>query len=136
MGVAWAVCVMGIGIDQWNTVAQSGAGLARNPAVSAARRLRVVIYEVGRPVAVFFFFQAEDGIRDVAVTGVQTCALPISCLTRDREGRFGAVSCPGHVVGGKRRPVAMGELGERLSLAEPIPRCAGEREHLDRKSVV
>src|SRR3989449_9402927 len=29
---------------------------------------------------VFFFFQAEDGIRDVAVTGVQTCALPISRL--------------------------------------------------------
>src|SRR2546422_11490255 len=28
----------------------------------------------------FFFFQAEDGIRDVAVTGVQTCALPISVL--------------------------------------------------------
>src|SRR6266550_8926184 len=28
-------------------------------------------------VLVFFFFQAEDGIRDVAVTGVQTCALPI-----------------------------------------------------------
>src|SRR2546429_82273 len=27
--------------------------------------------------SVFFFFQAEDGIRDVAVTGVQTCALPI-----------------------------------------------------------
>src|SRR2546429_1616482 len=26
---------------------------------------------------VCFFFQAEDGIRDVAVTGVQTCALPI-----------------------------------------------------------
>src|SRR3989449_877554 len=28
-------------------------------------------------LSVFFFFQAEDGIRDVAVTGVQTCALPI-----------------------------------------------------------
>src|SRR2546422_5631 len=28
-----------------------------------------------------FFFQAEDGIRDVAVTGVQTCALPISTVT-------------------------------------------------------
>src|SRR3712207_9520028 len=28
---------------------------------------------------VFFFFQAEDGIRDIGVTGVQTCALPISC---------------------------------------------------------
>ena len=25
----------------------------------------------------FFFFQAEDGIRDLIVTGVQTCALPI-----------------------------------------------------------
>src|SRR2546430_3822411 len=36
--------------------------------------------------AVFFFFQAEDGIRDLTVTGVQTCALPISIftnLTRD-----------------------------------------------------
>src|SRR5688500_19908122 len=28
-------------------------------------------------VSVFFFFQAEDGIRDYKVTGVQTCALPI-----------------------------------------------------------
>src|SRR5437667_7532412 len=28
---------------------------------------------------IFFFFQAEDGIRDRDVTGVQTCALPISC---------------------------------------------------------
>src|SRR2546430_8504254 len=27
--------------------------------------------------ALFFFFQAEDGIRDLTVTGVQTCALPI-----------------------------------------------------------
>src|SRR2546429_679572 len=31
----------------------------------------------------FFFFQAEDGIRDVAVTGVQTCALPISALAQN-----------------------------------------------------
>src|SRR5256885_13088266 len=29
-------------------------------------------------VYIFFFFQAEDGIRDYKVTGVQTCALPIS----------------------------------------------------------
>src|SRR5260370_22728558 len=28
-------------------------------------------------ICVFFFFQAEDGIRDSSVTGVQTCALPI-----------------------------------------------------------
>src|SRR2546422_8939655 len=33
----------------------------------------------------FFFFQAEDGIRDVAVTGVQTCALPISVRPRVRR---------------------------------------------------
>src|SRR5437588_3734404 len=32
-------------------------------------------------VCFFFFFQAEDGIRDHCVTGVQTCALPISCDT-------------------------------------------------------
>src|SRR5687768_17789956 len=35
----------------------------------------------------FFFFQAEDGIRDVAVTGVQTCALPISTFTTARTAR-------------------------------------------------
>src|SRR3712207_7278308 len=29
----------------------------------------------------FFFFQAEDGIRDIGVTGVQTCALPICAST-------------------------------------------------------
>src|SRR3712207_6942514 len=30
--------------------------------------------------SVYFFFQAEDGIRDIGVTGVQTCALPIFYL--------------------------------------------------------
>src|SRR2546426_8468850 len=33
----------------------------------------------------FFFFQAEDGIRDYKVTGVQTCALPISFFVRLAE---------------------------------------------------
>src|SRR2546427_10807475 len=37
----------------------------------------------------FFFFQAEDGIRDLTVTGVQTCALPISI---DIEGRVAGYS--------------------------------------------
>src|SRR3989454_1688481 len=37
--------------------------------------LSPVLYYV---ILVFFFFQAEDGIRDYKVTGVQTCALPIS----------------------------------------------------------
>src|SRR2546430_9813237 len=32
----------------------------------------------------FFFFQAEDGIRDLTVTGVQTCALPISARRETR----------------------------------------------------
>src|SRR6266540_5413897 len=38
----------------------------------------------------FFFFQAEDGIRDRDVTGVQTCALPISAARR-RPGQPGRV---------------------------------------------
>src|SRR5256886_11496460 len=33
----------------------------------------------------FFFFQAEDGIRDLTVTGVQTCALPISLRPERRR---------------------------------------------------
>src|SRR2546422_5569242 len=45
--------------------------------------MRVVLMVVG-----FFFFQAEDGIRDVAVTGVQTCALPISPLLDGCKGGF------------------------------------------------
>src|SRR5206468_2441277 len=35
----------------------------------------------------FFFFQAEDGIRDLIVTGVQTCALPISSAFAHAEHR-------------------------------------------------
>src|SRR2546421_4575634 len=43
----------------------------------------IVVFRVVRSVCYavylfFFFFQAEDGIRDLIVTGVQTCALPIS----------------------------------------------------------
>src|SRR6266511_6227667 len=47
---------------------------------------------------VFFFFQAEDGIRDFHVTGVQTCALPISprrsraVLSRGNNGWGNAAS--------------------------------------------
>src|SRR5207245_6912787 len=56
--------------------------------------------------ALCFFFQAEDGIRDATVTGVQTCALPI--LTAGTLGRdisvqggfewFGPVIALGHVT--------------------------------------
>src|SRR5690606_40001182 len=40
-----------------------------------------VVFVVG-----FFFFQAEDGIRDFHVTGVQTCALPISSVSAPGRG--------------------------------------------------
>src|SRR5256885_1358058 len=40
------------------------------------------ISPLGTQPAIFFFFQAEDGIRDYKVTGVQTCALPISHANR------------------------------------------------------
>src|SRR3989449_11754156 len=49
--------------------------LERSCRVTICCYRQTTAYEV-RPV-VPFFFQAEDGIRDVAVTGVQTCALPI-----------------------------------------------------------
>src|SRR6266496_4715964 len=63
----------------------------------------------------FFFFQAEDGIRDLYVTGVQTCALPIS---------------PRRAAGG-----GPGGRGRRLS--RPLDRGGGReppRDARDRKS--
>src|SRR5207247_4423416 len=41
---------------------------------------------------IVFFFQAEDGIRDPLVTGVQTCALPIFCGRNTRSGPTSASS--------------------------------------------
>src|SRR3712207_7741434 len=48
--------------------------------VPAYVNLNIVMYVVD------FFFQAEDGIRDIGVTGVQTCALPIWSSSRSRDG--------------------------------------------------
>src|SRR3989441_5200556 len=67
---------------------------------------------------VFFFFQAEDGIRDKLVTGVQTCALPISLLPYPHAHHAGlrarAVGRPDREIGGQRPgPGARGE-GLRL----------------------
>src|SRR5207253_5784740 len=56
----------------------------------------------------FFFFQAEDGIRDGHVTGVQTCALPIS------GGFF--ISCPAVEIDAERQgrlPILPTKLGNR-----------------------
>src|SRR2546422_2923411 len=54
----------------------------------------------------FFFFQAEDGIRDVAVTGVQTCALPISFALGQ-----GDESQPGEQIEGEQRAEQIGPVG-------------------------
>src|SRR5258708_2356561 len=55
----------------WGGVLCGGWGSA------ASCGLRIFVCRI-----VVFFFQAEDGIRDDLVTGVQTCALPISALRR------------------------------------------------------
>src|SRR3712207_2762663 len=47
--------------------------------------MELVVKAVKVWVCRFFFFQAEDGIRDIGVTGVQTCALPISLLARSPQ---------------------------------------------------
>src|SRR5688572_30894123 len=63
-----------------------------------------LVEDVSLQVYVFliFFFQAEDGIRDLTVTGVQTCALPISRATRGslEQDRHRAVPRPGPRPGG------------------------------------
>src|SRR2546422_375729 len=77
----------------------------------------------------FFFFQAEDGIRDVAVTGVQTCALPIyvwerpGLSKRDRSlvtvAALTAMSRSDQLAGHLERALANGvtreEIGELIT---------------------
>src|SRR5690606_29334217 len=48
-------------------------------------------------VLCFFFFQAEDGIRDFHVTGVQTCALPIAVVSY-RVKSFSLFSFPSSTI--------------------------------------
>src|SRR6202521_1969766 len=55
-------------------------------------------YELSGFSAFFFFFQAEDGIRDSEVTGVQTCALPILRIAGHHD-RHGAVGCASGTAG-------------------------------------
>src|SRR5215813_14727468 len=52
----------------------------------------------------FFFFQAEDGIRDADVTGVQTCALPISRIVRATRAGGDAVHVREHPLVGRLGP--------------------------------
>src|SRR5258707_10430558 len=62
----------------------------------------------------FFFFQAEDGIRDIGVTGVQTCALPISALLRlwrEKRGEVEPEDLSGNLI------VQLGVATEELNRA-------------------
>src|SRR3712207_7632892 len=73
---------------------------------------------------VFFFFQAEDGIRDIGVTGVQTCALPIypdeAGVPDDREPNEDGIERPGAVFGDPEDdlPVERGFQRQRRSRSE------------------
>src|SRR6266496_5627528 len=58
----------------------------------------------------FFFFQAEDGIRDLYVTGVQTCALPISVLLA--QLRFDLQRLDELMVVAKKVATGLHETGE------------------------
>src|SRR5207244_6226914 len=63
----------------------------------------MVLYRAVLVCVCFFFFQAEDGIRDDLVTGVQTCALPISTSTTRFRRAGGMIPHPGesfHPLGG------------------------------------
>src|SRR5688572_33189159 len=59
----------------------------------------------------FFFFQAEDGIRDLTVTGVQTCALPIY----RRDGELAGVK---FAVGRSQDLVNLRRADERVDLRQ------------------
>src|SRR2546430_8131699 len=82
----------------------------------------------------FFFFQAEDGIRDLTVTGVQTCALPISSsallIPRIRKRLSRLVSPPSSSTCDRLTPNASRSASTRALLARPSSGGA------DRKSVV
>src|SRR5260370_11008066 len=80
----------------------------------------------------FFFFQAEDGIRDSSVTGVQTCALPICNGTAaTAPQRLSAVaksplrSRPTILLRAEQRPSQF--LIPRLAVAAPPPRSEERR---------
>src|SRR5260370_2969264 len=78
-----------------------------------------------------FFFQAEDGIRDSSVTGVQTCALPISdeVSPDDPDGPAGRLAAFQRRGGGKQPADQQGRPGHR---GTPRPWWAGgERPGLE-----
>src|SRR5256885_9430230 len=84
----------------------------------------VVLTEVSaRSNCYFFFFQAEDGIRDYKVTGVQTCALPISAQRSWRRRGPRPWSPEGH------SPSADRQRKRRRLLRSRTPARAGRQAH-------
>src|SRR3712207_6949560 len=80
----------------------------------------------------FFFFQAEDGIRDIGVTGVQTCALPIS----SRRSRLLSTSAPTPWrTSGELDPSSIAPTAT-CSAAWNVKPPANTARRRDRKSVV
>src|SRR2546427_1980694 len=76
----------------------------------------------------FFFFQAEDGIRDLTVTGVQTCALPISDSLSSRESESAGLRwC--------LRNSHLAVLSSRLQLQLPVSRPVGQISVAGRRRV-
>src|SRR5947209_19323625 len=59
----------------------------------------------------FFFFQAEDGIRDIGVTGVQTCALPILGREKFENGTFSKLNEKSYETYKKQMDSLKEELG-------------------------
>src|SRR5207245_4271852 len=66
----------------------------------------------------FFFFQAEDGIRDATVTGVQTCALPILERLDRASGELAVVDLPQRETRDRRGPsvTETRQLGQRAAV--------------------
>src|SRR2546427_8340415 len=84
---------------------------------------------------VFFFFQAEDGIRDLTVTGVQTCALPISWSARGR--RYETSHVERNLCGKLPIRVGKGATGEpELHFTNNGPKGTEERMYRMRQNVV
>src|SRR2546421_7114496 len=84
----------------------------------------------------FFFFQAEDGIRDLIVTGVQTCALPISMGRPSRTTVPEARNFVSALVQADRLGLPIANVLREQSHQMRLVRRQRAEEKADRKSVV